>query len=329
MFSSTSVLHIIFIFLVTFSLAYIFGLILVRMMDKKLDSININISPQLENIIKEGFTNKPKEKTEVIQYQQIEAKEKDNGSVEFRDITNISEKEKKLITRFDNEYFENMTDYNKIDSFSKSPNHESVTWSPSKTSSNVCYKNHQHSKDRSNGCSYGPTNYSDPFDMSPIDYNIFVLNYPPNLTLQDYINWLWCYKDKKDQLPYNHLRNLEKLELGKELKEEPGVCPPPGYYFPPMNSEDYFNKLYNENNEFNIAAPLNSVTGPMLGYNFDNYSEFTQNQDVWGLSGELRNPDIGKKFTAREVDDYIIPHDSENLEIEKAFKPYHVKQIEI
>ena len=40
------------------------------------------------------------------------------------------------------------------------------------------------------------------------------------MTLQDYINWLYCYMDKEDQLPYNHLRNLEKLKMGKELKEE-------------------------------------------------------------------------------------------------------------
>jgi ubiquitin-protein ligase len=182
---------------------------------------------------------------------------------------------------------------------------------------------------KSTECFYGTTNYADPRDMTNVDYNVFMLNYPPNFTLQDYVNWLWCYQNKKDKLPYNHLRNLEKLELGKELKAEEGVLPPPGYYFPPMNAEDYFNTLYNDKNEFNIAEPLNSTTASMLGYNYNDYSEFSQNRDVYGTSGELRNPDIGLKKTANEVDTYIIPHDSENLEIEHKYKPYRVKKIEI
>ena len=36
--------------------------------------------------------------------------------------------------------------------------------------------------------------------MSPIDLKVFQLNYPPNITLQDYINWLYCYVDKENEL---------------------------------------------------------------------------------------------------------------------------------
>ena len=56
------------------------------------------------------------------------------------------------------------------------------------------------------------------------------------------------------------LATVPSVELGKELKEEQGVLPPPGYYFPPMNAEDYFNTLYNNQNEFNLASQLNSTT---------------------------------------------------------------------
>ena len=149
------------------------------------------------------------------------------------------------------------------------------------------------------------------------------------MTLQDYINWLYCYIDKEDQLPYNHLKNLEKLKIGKELIEEEGILPPPSYYYPALNSEDYFNKMYNETNEFNIASPLNSNTASMLGYNYNEYSEFAQNADLYGSTGEIRNTDIAYKKNAKQLYDYINPKDSNSLNIEKKYEKYHIKDIEI
>ena len=178
-------------------------------------------------------------------------------------------------------------------------------------------------------CTYGLTNYADPKDMSPVDFKIFNLNYPPNMTLQDYVNWLYCYIDKEDQLPYNHLKNLEKLKLGKELIEETGVLPPPGYYYPALNAKDYFEKMYNETNEFNIAGPLNSTTGPMLGYNYDEYSEFSQNSDLYGSSGTLRNKDIPLKKDAKKLFNYINPKDSNSLNIDNENQIYRMKNVEI
>ncbi len=322
MFSSSSILDVLFVFIVTVCIAYIFGFILVKMVDNKMSQIKIEIpSSSLEN-----FENK-KDKNEVIVYQKYDIQQDDKGNQTIKNISSMP-----VDYKFDNQYYQQMNEFNKVEHFSDQPTVQPLDWTPNDLSQNqrTCIKDHVHKKEgRDDSCKYGVTNYADPKDMSPIDLNIYMLNYPPNFTLQDYINWLWCFKDRKTQLTYNHLRNLEKLELGKELKYENGVCPPPSYYHPPMNSEDYFSKLYNNNNEFEIAESLNSTTGPMLGYNFGNYSEFSQNKDVYGLSGELRNPDIGLKKTAADVDNYIIPHDSQNLAIEKAFKPYHVKKVEI
>ena len=88
--------------------------------------------------------------------------------------------------------------------------------------------------------------------------------------------------------------------------------------------------MYNDINEFNIAGPLNSVTGPMLGYNCDEYSEFSQNLDTNGSSGTIRNKeDISKKKDAKELYNYINPKDSNNLEIEKENEIYHIKNVEV
>jgi hypothetical protein len=117
--------------------------------------------------------------------------------------------------------------------------------------------------------------------------------------------------------------------MGKELKEEAGVLPPPGYYYPPLNSKDYFDKLYNDKNEFNIAGPLNSTTGPMLGYNYDEYSEFQQSMDLYGISGTLRNKDIAKKKNAKKLYNYINPQDSNNINFDNETQIYRMKNVEI
>lgn len=330
MFSASSIFQIILIFLVTISIAYIFGFIINNMMEKKINNLSYQMPLQMERLL-EKFENKnnlhTKEKIELISSTTLDSEENENGVRVYKDISN----NKELIGKFDSEYYQNMDLNNIVDGFDSGYEpQKNVDWSASSKVQQACFKNHVHNKsNKSSECFYGTTNYADPKDMSPVDYKVFMLNYPPNFTLQDYVNWLWCYQNQKDKLPYNHLRNLEKLELGKELKEEQGVLPPPGYYFPPMNAEDYFNTLYNNQNEFNLAPPLNSTTASMMGYNYNDYSEFSQNQDVYGTSGELRNPDIGLKKTANEVDTYIIPHDSQNLEIEHKYKPYRVKKIEI
>lgn len=282
-------------------MAYIFGLTLVNIIDNKLSKIKLDIQdiPQYYN---EKFENK---------------------SEQLPIIPSVTAK-------FDKKYY-NQLDKDSIikgnDMYDKKTFKE---WEITNSKIQVCIKNHIHEKRGNNlQCTYGLTNYADPDDLSSIDYKIYKLNYPPNMTLQDYINWLYCYLDKENELPYNHLKNLEKLKLGIELIEEQGVLPPPSYYYPPLQAEDYFNKMYNDTNEFQIAAPLNSTTGPMVGYNYNEYSEFAQNSTLYGDSGNIRNKDIALKKDTKKLYNYINPKDSNNLNLDKDNEIYRIKNVEL
>jgi len=197
-------------------------------------------------------------------------------------------------------------------------------WEPVKKTSHVCFKNHKHGN-----CDLGVLHYADPKVLNEMDYNIFKLNYPPNMTLQDYVNWLYCFTDDAYKLPYNHLKNLQKLQKNIPLVEKKGVLPPPGYNYAPLSAEKYFDQMYNINDEFNIASKLNSQTGPLMGYNADEYSEFNQNLNVKGTSSYLRNCDIAVKKTAKEVRDFVQPKDSNNIEEDILYDKYYVKKVEI
>jgi hypothetical protein len=306
-------IYIILLFIIVIIICYTFWITIINKIDKKLNNINIDI--KYPNI--ESFDNNKKNEEKIYEENKI-ISESVEETIKVVN-TKIIDSNGKVIKepnkfKFDMEGFDNK------DLFK--------SWNIEKKIPNVCCKNHIHIKDGKNTkCTYGVTNYADPKDMSPIDLRIFYLNYPPNITLQDYINWLYCYIGMEDQLPYNHLKNLEKLKLGKELIAEDGVTPPPGYYFPAMNAKDYFDKMYNNMQEFNIATPLNSTTGPMMGYNYKDYSEFST--DMNGDSGEIRNPDIGVKKNAKELYNYINPKDSNSLNIDNEYQIYRMKNVEI
>jgi hypothetical protein len=325
-----NIFYILFLIIFILIIFYIFGLSLINIIENKLKNIKVDINYK-NNI--ESFDNKliKKETNEDIEISNLKKYNFLKGNLLNNSENNLvsNNKDEKIKTNFNNDYYKK-NQKNKVEGFSIDPLNEYKEWNVEKKRTQVCIKNHIHKKDgRDLNCTYGVTNYSDPTDMSPFDLNLFQLNYPPNMTLQDYINWLYCFIDKEDQLPYNHLKNLEKLKLGKELIEEEGILPPPGYVYPPKNSEDYFNKMYNNVNEFQIASPLNSTTAPMLGYNYNEYSEFEQNMDLKGWTGELRNPDIGLKKNAKKLYNYINPQNSNSINIDNDNQIYRMKNIEI
>ena len=301
-------LVILSIFLITIIISYLFGLSLINKIEDKLNNIKINI-PQQEILVK-------------YPEQKIENFENKVNIVESK----IYNKEQNDIDKIDPELdkdFYNDSELN-IEGFEKLKKSNQQSWENQLKSSHICYKNHKHNK-----CNLGVMNYADPKDMSSMDYNIFVLTYPSNMTLQDYIHWLWCYDGKEYQLTYNHLKNLQKLKNGEQLIEVKGVLPPPGYEKQALTSEEYFNKMYAINNEFNIAASLNSQTGPMLGANYDQYSEFSQNRDLYGSSSYLRNCDIGQKKNANQLNNFVFPKDSNNLAVDKMYDIYRHKKVEL
>jgi len=301
-------LVILSIFLITIIISYLFGLSLINKLEDKFNNIKINI-PQQEILVKY-----PEQKMENFE-NKINIVESKIYNTDKKDIDKID-------PELDKDFF-NDSELN-IEGFEKLKKNNQQSWENPLKSSHICYKNHKHSK-----CNLGVMNYADPKDMSSMDYNIFVLTYPSNMTLQDYIHWLWCYDGKEYQLTYNHLKNLQKLKNGEKLIEVKGVLPPPGYEKQALTSEDYFNKMYAINNEFNIASSLNSQTGPMLGANYDQYSEFSQNKDLYGSSSYLRNCDIGDKKNANQLNNFVFPKDSNNLEINKEYDIYRHKKVEI
>jgi hypothetical protein len=307
-----NILNIIFIFFITVIIAYLFGFVLINVIDNRLKNINLTV-PKQDIII-----NYPIEKFE----NKVDLS--DNKKYDFNKSKKTND------NNFDNDYYIKKEDDLKIEGYVDELDNSYKEWDIEKKKTQVCFKNHIHVKNgRDLNCTYGVTNYSDPKDMSPIDYRIFNLNYPSNMTLQDYINWLFSYINKESQLPYNHLKNLEKIKSGKELIEENGILPPPSYLYPPLNSKDYFDKLYSDTNEFKIASPLNSQTASLIGYNYNEYSEFSQNFDVYGTTGTIRNTDISLKKNAKKLDNYISSKDSRRLKEDNENEIYRIKNIEI
>jgi hypothetical protein len=156
-------------------------------------------------------------------------------------------------------------------------------------------------------CNYGPTNYAYPSDMSPIDKKVFMLNYNDNFTIQDYTNWLKCFKDDKEGLPYNHLKNLNKILKGEQLVYKKGVVPPPTEVQPEMCSEEYFNKLYNSSgNTFVLDVPKNRKK--LLGYNYNDFPVFYQNYKQYGTNDRIYNvKDVKNKYSAQLVKNFVEP----------------------
>lgn len=332
-------MNIILTFIMTIIFGYLFGLVIVTLIDNRLNKLNIEnfSSKTISEENKNKFTEKSEQSEQSEKSEQLEESEKKYSTtncsssnkptlVETNTI-NFKTGEKELNYNLDTDYNNSMCN-SKVEGFADLPSYKG--WTFERREMIICYKNHLHVKDgKSTMCTYGVTNYADPKDMSPMDLKMFMLNYPSNMTLQDYINWLYSYLDKEDELPYNHLKNLEKLKAGKKLIPEEGVLPPPSYNYPPMSAEDYFDKMYNVKNEFNIAGPLNSPTGPMLGYNYNEYSEFSQNTDVNGTSGEIRNPDISLKNNARKLKDFVEPKDSFFMKETDENNIYRIKKNEV
>lgn len=280
---------------------------IINIIEKKLNNIKIE-SPSVKVELPKNLLNnltKEENSTYVVEtnkYNNINGKKEENVKLD----NTLKDNSDFLLEGFD-QYENKNKEYNN-----------------NKNSSHICYKNHKH-----DCCSLGLMNYPEPKDLNEMDYNLFKINYPPNMTMQDYVNWLYCYENDEEQLPYNHLKNLYKLKKDIPLEEIKGVCPPPSYENSPLESNKYFDKLYNVNHEFRINNNLNSQTGPIMAYNSEEYSDFSQNFDVKGSTSQNRNCDIGVKKNVKELHDYISPKDSNNLENTENNKKYYQKSIEV
>ena len=128
-------IYIIFVFLITIIIAYLFGLTLVNLIDDRLSKINLNI-PKQDILIKY-----PKE-------------DFDNQNNENKNFNNEN-KEYKINTNFDSDYYNQMMKDNKIEGFSNKPDDSYKNWNIDKKKIQTCIKDHSHKKDGKDiNCNY-------------------------------------------------------------------------------------------------------------------------------------------------------------------------------
>jgi hypothetical protein len=164
-------------------------------------------------------------------------------------------------------------------------------------------------------CQYGPTNYKDPKDMTEKERTVFknMSNYD-NFTIQDYKNWLSLYKKEYYLLSDEHLINLRKVMRGEPIRLRD--IPTAGIY-PPDTSQKYFAQMYdNLTNSEAIVAPINSsTTGIQVGYNYNDYSEFSPPESMVAL--RVINGEIERKYRRPSEKNKIYP-----VPLEDAIGPY-------
>jgi len=147
---------------------------------------------------------------------------------------------------------------------------------------------------------YGAMNYPFPSQMTEEQRQAFLLGYPPDMTIQDYMNWLWLYRGQESLLDLVHLQNLERIQAGRSLAQ---LRPPPPSQAAPLNAQDYFERQYpslqnkngnedkNENQvKYGVASPLNHPTRRgVWAANSDQYANYADNWNVSTMRGEVWN----------------------------------------
>lgn len=150
-------------------------------------------------------------------------------------------------------------------------------------------------------------NYQSPEKMTPIERNAYKFGYPDGMTMQDYVDWLFLFKDNPELLNLEHYINYDKLINNVEIKYEKDRTPPPSKKLTPLNSENYFTQMYSEpptmvqsdlrrvEGEVRVSTNQGSITNGLLPYNFEKYGDFKQNFDVLGQSGKIYNEKMADK----------------------------------
>lgn len=119
-----------------------------------------------------------------------------------------------------------------------------------KSDNEVCYNRHVHNSD--GVCSYGKTNYPCPNTMNAMDKKIFKSFYQDGMTLQDYINWLQLHDEDGEniKLDYEHMKYYKSIKKGIKLKYIKGICPPNAKKINKVkDSAEFYQNLYQEDIE--------------------------------------------------------------------------------
>lgn len=180
-----------------------------------------------------------------------------------------------------------------------------LTPDPSESQDKI-YINPFHPKDSENV--FKPKkNYQSPNKMTTVERNAYKFGYPDGMTMQDYVDWLFLFKDNPELLNLEHYINYDKLINNTEIKYEKDRNPPPSKKLTPLNSENYFTQMYSNpptmvqsdfrrvEGEVRVSTNQGSITNGLLPYNFEQYGDFKQNFDVLGQSGKIYNEKMADK----------------------------------
>lgn len=272
----------ILVFIVTLIVAYILGLTLVNVVDNRLSNISINVPKQNVTLNVESFAdynsnsknNSSNTENKIIPHDKPES---------FADI----QQEVKDIKTPPISGVDQNRDFNlRPDLFNQTSRQE-----------NVCIFNHKHQN-----CRYGVTNYPEPCDMSPTDRKAFALSYPKNLTLQDYINWLWTNK-RNTNLSKEHMTNLTKIKRRIPLKYEAGVIPPLSNPQDSKTVSEHFANLYKDGFGFKYPVTTRLYTDDpnVEAFSASNYEDCETQSDANNLGSAFDPPKNPKKFNAKTL----------------------------
>jgi len=163
-------------------------------------------------------------------------------------------------------------------------------------------------------------NYANPQDMSSTERNAFKYGYPNNMTMQDYVNWLYLFRFSPDLLNLDHNINYQKLIKNTQIKYEKNKTPPPAKRIPPITSEDYFLNMYSQNptqpdpmftqtinQEPRIASNLGDPSNGILAYNYKDFPDFRQNFNVMGNTQNIYNNELADKTDPYFLQKYVGP----------------------
>lgn len=177
-----------------------------------------------------------------------------------------------------------------------------VRYGPSMQYNNVCKSDKTCHCTKGSGtfCQNGPTNYPDPMSMSEAHRIYFASKYHRNMTVQDYINWLFLQEDGK-QLSIQHFKNLKKIKSGGTLTEQ-DVPKFPVQDEKWSTAADYFAALYKDQD----LTVRNISDGVYLAANYGEFSEFIPpvsalNRKVIGVAEKSMKQD------AHELNYYVRP----------------------
>ena len=191
-----------FFFLISILFAYVIGLTIISVINKRLTDISINIPTPQVNV--QWPVGAPQPATENQESEPKEILEHFSPNLNY--------------TSDDLRGFNNQREFHDCTAAVSQIQQDNLD-----EMNRVCLQKHQHNKYL---CSYGKTNYLNPQELDTINRRLYKYNYFQNMTLQDYVNWLWLYEGEAEKLCYEHFRNLQKLLKGSPLRYEKDICPP-------------------------------------------------------------------------------------------------------